>query len=48
MKKKYTHPATKIIQIQVISILSGSNRGVTSTKGLRYGGVDEDDEYEVE
>lgn len=48
MKKKYAHPVTRVIHVRRISILSDSYYGITSTKGLRYGGVDVNDDYEVE
>lgn len=41
MKKTYQEPTTQVVTIDAGVILAGSV-GVTSTKGIQYGGVDED------
>lgn len=41
MKKTYLEPNTQVVTIDAGVILAGSV-GVTSTKGIQYGGVDED------
>ena len=40
MKKIYLGPTTQVVTIDASLILAGSV-GVTSTKGIQYGGVDE-------
>ena len=45
MKKKYITPNVRVVKMKHTTFLCGSY-GVTSTKGLGYGGMDVDDEYD--
>jgi hypothetical protein len=45
MKKRYVQPNTGTVNIVKVTFLCNSY-GVSSTKGIGYGGVDENDEYD--
>lgn len=47
MKKDYMHPTIIVINMGISTFLCNSRR-VMSYKGIDYGGMDEDDEYEPE
>lgn len=47
MKKVYMYPKIVVVDVEVSTFLCNS-RGIRSTKGIDYGGMDEDDEYEPE
>ena len=40
MKKTYTNPKMRVLQLQGEKVLAAS--GVTSNNGISYGGIDED------
>ncbi|MCR4809312.1 MAG: hypothetical protein K5896_05585 [Prevotella sp.] len=47
MKKKYLQPWTVVIKLKHATMLCAS-KGVTSDKGIGYGGVDEEGEKDPE
>ena len=46
MRKKYIAPSLKMVICKTEAVLTVS--GIYSSKGIRYGGVDEDGDYEAD